>query len=85
MDRYIVVVPHTEGECAKALKQVEAIGAITHFDWGCADGNHTGWVIIEAESKGEAMMVVPSYQRHTSYAVKLTKFSPEDIRQMHIE
>jgi hypothetical protein len=83
MDRYLVVIPHTVEDCLNALKAIEAVGAITHFDWGCKDNDHTGWAIIEASSKSEAMLSVPPVQRTKAHVVKLTKFSPEDIRKMH--
>jgi hypothetical protein len=83
MDRYLVILPHTEEECKKSLEQIEAVGTITHFDWGCKDGDHTGWVIIEAESKAQALMVVPTLQRPHARTVKLTKFSPEEVRAFH--
>lgn len=83
MDRYLVSITHTIEDCIRALKTIEAVGMITHFDWGCKDGDHTGWVIIEAESKSQAMMVVPALLREKAHAVKLVKFSPEDVRSMH--
>ena len=83
MDRYLVILPHTAGDCIKALKQIESIGSITHFDWACKDGEHTGYVILEATNKAEAIMVVPTIQRSKARVVKLTKFSPEDVRAMH--
>ncbi len=75
MDRYLVVIPHTMEDCLRSLQQIEAIGMITHFDWGCKDGDHTGWAIIEA---------VPTFQRNKAQAIKLTRFDPEDIRKMHL-
>jgi hypothetical protein len=83
MERYIVIAPHTAENCVKALQQVEAIGYITHFDWGCRDGEHCGWVIIEADSAKEALMVVPSSDRASARAIKLTKFTPADIKPLH--
>ena len=83
MERYMVISTHTEAECTKALKQVEAAGYITHFDWGCKDGDHTGWAVVEADSATEAMMVVPSLGRKDAKAVKLTKFSPADLGIVH--
>ena len=82
MDRYLVVSPHTEGDCTKALQLVEATGYITHFDWGCKDGVHTGWAIVEADNRSEAVMSVPSLVRPMAHAVKLTKFSPDEVRSM---
>jgi hypothetical protein len=83
MDRYLISVTHTSEECARALKAIDAVGMITHFDWGCKDGDHTGWVIIEAESKSQAVMVVPPLLRGKAHAVRLTKFNPEDVQSMH--
>lgn len=83
MDRYLVESPHTAADCKMALKDVLAAGYLSHFDWGCADGDHRGWVIIEAESADEAIMVVPSSARREASVVKLTKFTREEIEKMH--
>ncbi|HCA78451.1 MAG TPA: hypothetical protein DEP53_01820 [Bacteroidetes bacterium] len=83
MDRFLVISPHTAADCAHALKEVHAAGYITHFDWGCMDGDHTGWVILEAANAKEALMVVPSLQRSSARVVKLVKFSPSDVEKMH--
>ena len=48
MHRYIIESPHKPVECEHVLEQVTAMGYITHYDWGCENGVHTGWVIIEA-------------------------------------
>ena len=83
MERYMVILPHTQQDCIKSLQQIESIGAITHFEWGCKDGEHTGWVILEAGNKAEALMVVPTNQRGNAQVIMLNKFSPEDIRSLH--
>lgn len=83
MDRFLVISPHTPAVCKDAIRQVLFAGYITHFDWGCLDGDHTGWVIIEAENAKEALMVVPSGQRHIARAVRLTKFSAADLEKTH--
>ncbi len=82
MDRYIVVSQHTHKDCVKALKQIEAIGYITHFEWGCKDGEHTGYAIVEADSHTEALLCVPSFGRTHAKAIKLNKFSVEDVKKM---
>lgn len=83
MERYLIIAPHTIGDCEKVLKQIEAMGYITRFDWGCMDNEHCGWVILEADSAEEALMVVPSFNRQSARAIKLTKFSPEDLKSSH--
>ena len=83
MDRYMIILPHTQQDCMDALKQIEAVGMITHFDWGCMDDDHTGYVCLEADNKSEALLSVPSSVRAKARVIKLNKFSPEDIRSMH--
>ena len=83
MDRFLIIAPHTAGDCVKALRQVEATGYITHFDWGCKDGDHTGWAVVEAENATQALMSVPTFNRPDAKAVKLTKFTPDEVRSMH--
>lgn len=83
MERYLIVSPHTVEDCKKAIREVIATGYITHFDWGCKDGEHTGWAIVEADNPKEALMVVPSLQRDRARAVKLVRFSPEDVTKFH--
>jgi hypothetical protein len=83
MDRYLIESPHTKGNCAQVLKQVEALGYLTHFDWGCASGQHTGFAIIEAENETQARMVVPTMNRKEARVVKLNKFTPEMLKAGH--
>ena len=83
MERYLVISPHTVEDCAKVITQIEAVGSLTRFDWGCKDGEHTGWVIVEADSKAEALMVVPSVERPRAKVVKLVKFGPAEVKAMH--
>jgi hypothetical protein len=85
VERFLVISPHTAGDCVKALKEIHAVGYITHFEWGCMDGDHTGWVTLEAESAQQALMVVPAMQRQSAKAIRLVKFSPQDIEAMHVK
>lgn len=83
MDRFLIESPHKKEDCSSVLKQVEALGYLTHFEWGCASGNHTGFVIIEAESEAQARMVVPSMGRKEARVVKLNKYTPEMLKATH--
>lgn len=83
MRRFLVISNHNAADCDLALQQVLAIGYLTHFDWGCKDGVHTGWAIIEAEDKAEAMLSVPTFLRNQAQVVRLTKFKPEHVQAIH--
>jgi hypothetical protein len=83
MKRFLVISNHTGEDCVRALKEALAIGYLTHFDWGCKDGVHTGWAILEAEDKSEAILSVPTFLRGNAQVVRLTKFQPEKVLAMH--
>lgn len=83
MNRYLVETRHEKQDCANVMKNFIAYGHITNFEWGCEDNVCTGWAIIEAESKNEALLSVPSLVRGKTEVVKLSRFSPEKIQQFH--
>jgi hypothetical protein len=83
MRKYLVVSQHHSEDCIRALKEALAIGYLTHFDWGCKDGEHTGWAVLEAESKEQAIMSVPTFLRPQAKVVMLTAFHPDKVRAMH--
>lgn len=83
MDRYLIESPYTDTECRKVVKAVYAMGYLNNFDWGCKAGVHKGWVIIEADSESEAVLVVPPFLRSRARTVKLVRFEPEQVNAMH--
>ena len=83
MTRYMVEVQH-EPEvhaCAELIQIFLATGShlLTHADWGCMDGEHCAWIIVEADSKEEARSVVPPPLRAGARVIGLNKFSIEKI------
>jgi hypothetical protein len=85
MPSFLIVSPHKLADCVKVLKDTLHMGYLTHFDWGCKDNEHTGWAIIDADSKSEALMSVPPLVRNQARVVELTKFSPDQVESMHQE
>jgi hypothetical protein len=85
MDRYLIISDHSSEDCLHILDLVLAQGYLHHYDWGCKDGVHTGWAIIEAENREEALLTVPTIIRNKARAVKLNKFTQEDLMNLHKE
>jgi len=79
MERYLIETPHTTQECEMLVDQVYASGYLYHFEWGCPDGVHSGWAIIEAENLAQARLAVPPFVRSKARVVKLTKFTGEGM------
>ena len=83
MERYLIETPHTHEECLGLLDQIVAAGYLHHFDWGCEAGDHTGWAIIEAENREQALLAVPTMVRSKARVVRLNRFTDEDVHRFH--
>ena len=85
MAKFLIEVPHPEDKlgCAKAIQVFLQSGAhyLTHADYGCGDGEHFAWMIVEAADKKEAECIVPPAYRAATRIVQLTRFSLEHIEQ----
>jgi hypothetical protein len=83
MERFLIEVPHdaTPVECGRAVELL--LGSGSHFvseaEWGCSDGVHKGWMIVDVNSREEAASLVPPLYRSRAKIVRLTKFTIEDI------
>ena len=86
MARFLIESPH-EAEpvaCVRAVEVFLETGShfLTNADWGCLDGEHKAWIILEADSKEEARFVLPPAYRPEAKIVRLTKFTLEDIHEL---
>jgi hypothetical protein len=83
MARFLIEVPHesTPGECGRAVELL--LGSGSHFisaaEWGCSDGVHKGWMIVDVDTKEEAASLVPPVYRSRSTIVRLTRFTIDDL------
>lgn len=78
MDRYLVISPHSIEECQHVVEQVEAAGYLTHMDWGCKDDDHTAYAEIQAETREQALMLVPALIRRKARAIRVVKYDPKN-------
>lgn len=83
MSRFLLEVTHESDtiSCARSIQLFLQTGShyLTHADYGCQDGDHRAWIIIEAESKEEARNVLPPAYRSNARITRLNKFSLEEI------
>ncbi len=83
MNRYLVESVHTAEDCHHTVEQFVYHGHIMNFDWGCEDGVHKSWAIVESENEVEALLSVPPRLRSRASATRLAKFTPEKIQKAH--
>lgn len=83
--KYFVTVPHTKEECMKAIDDFNENGKklLSKTEWGCMEGDHTAYCFIEAKSVDDAKKQLPESVRKNAKFVKVTKFTPKQIADMH--
>ena len=83
MPKFLIEVPHSPEAvpCAKEVHVFLSTGShfLSHADWGCMDGVHCAWLVMEADNKEEARMVVPPLFRSRAKIIALNTFSLEQI------
>lgn len=89
MPRFLIEIVHEDEHdaCVRALHAIHSFGShfVTHAEFGCADGAHAGWLIVELESRAQAERMVPPEFRQDARIVELQRFSPEHIESMLAE
>jgi hypothetical protein len=86
MSQFLIEVPHEEEvvSCAKAVRILMSTGShfLTNALFGCSDGVHKAWVIVEVDSKEEAISILPPEYRAAATIVQLNKFTLEEIENI---
>jgi hypothetical protein len=86
MEKYLIEVPHeaTKTACNNAVRVFLQTGS--HFlrqaDWGCHDGEHKAWLIVEVENKDQALQIVPSLFKSVAKIVKLHTFTRDEMENI---
>jgi hypothetical protein len=85
MARYIIESPHTKEECLRALDEELEKGKdiLGKFDFGCRAGDHTAYAVVDANSKNDALKLVPTFLQNKARVVEVDKITPEMIRSFH--
>ena len=86
MARFLIEVSHepTKVECARAAHIFLKTGShfLSHADWGCLDGEHKAWLIVDIESEEEARYILPPVYRPQAKIVRLNKFTFDDVDEI---
>jgi hypothetical protein len=86
MPRFLIEVPH-ESEpmaCARAAKGLLELGShfVTHADFGCNDGVHSAWIVVDGEDKAEVRGILPPPFRSAARIVGLNKFTLQHLDEL---
>ena len=90
MPKFLIEVPHDAEltACARAVQAFLSSGShfVANAEWGCHDGDHRAWIIVELDSKEEARSIVPPMFRSRASIIGLNRFTlreVEDILREH--
>jgi len=83
MAKFLIEVPHPEETvaCARVVDVFLKTGShyLTGADWGCKDGVHKSWMLVDVDSKEDALRIVPPAFRAHAKVVQLNSFSMKEI------
>lgn len=86
MTRFLVEVPHEDDivECARAIQFFLLTGShfLANADWGCLDGQHKAWIILDGDDKEDILSVLPLEVRSKAKIVRLAQFTMDDVDEM---
>ena len=85
MARYLIESPHKAEECLKALDEELEKGTdvLGRFDFGCKVGDHTAYAIVDANTRNDALKLVPSFLQNSARILEVGKITPDMIRSFH--
>jgi hypothetical protein len=83
MARFLIEVPHEDeiNECRRSIAIFLSSGShfLTNAEWGCHDGEHKAWFIMDAETKDEARIIIPPAYRDRAKIRQVEKFRKEEF------
>ena len=86
MPRFLIEVAHSANpiECARVVQVFLETGShfLAQADWGCADGVHSAYMVVDVADKHEALQIVPPAFHAKTTVVGLNRFSMADIAPM---
>lgn len=86
MARFLIEVSHESDAraCVRVLEAFLRSGShfLTRADWGCKDGDHKAWMIVEVDTKNDARNIVPSEFRQQTRVVALSAFTVQEVAAM---
>jgi hypothetical protein len=85
MSAYLIEIPHPGDKvaCMHAIQVFLESGShfLANADWGCQDGEHKAWLVVNVDNKNQALQIVPPLFRHDAKIIKLVKYMKEQTAE----
>ncbi len=82
---FLLTSTHTPEQCLSALDTMAAKNQklLSKMEWGCKSGDHSGYAFVEAADEKAAIAMLPEEGRANAKATKVTKFTPQMLKDIH--
>jgi len=81
MAGFLIEVPHKADKmaCIHAIKVFRESGShfLSNAEWGCSDNEHKAWLIVDVDTREEALQIVPPAFRQNAKVISLFKVTRE--------
>ncbi len=85
MPKFLIEVPHKadQAACERAVRTFLQTGShfLANADWGCPDGEHKAWMLLEIGSREDARSILPPSYRSQAKIVRLKKYEWKDVNE----
>ena len=83
---YLIEVPHENSsyECYRAIKVFLETGShfLANAEWGCPNDDHRAVLVVEVNSKEEALQIVPPMYRDVAKITEMATFTRDDMDEL---
>ena len=52
-------------------------------EWGCLDGDHRSWIVVEAADAADANGMIPPVMRPSAKVIRVFQFTSEHMKLLH--
>jgi hypothetical protein len=85
MSVYLIEIPHPAEKiaCLHAIQVFLESGShfLANADWGCLDGEHKAWMVVNVDNKDQALQIVPPLFRNEAKITKLVKYIKDNVEE----
>lgn len=83
MEKFLIEVPHgaDKRSCIEAMEVFLKSGShfLANADWGCIDDDHTARMMVDVESREDALQIVPPLYREQAKITRMIKITREEV------
>ncbi len=85
LPEWIVECTHDKAECLQAVDEMEKTGYknLPLWRFGCAYGDHKGWITVRAADEKTALQIVPTVLRGKASAHRVGALTLSQLRSLH--